>query len=42
MEISTYDPYLLIMSRDNYMLRIIKMQINDILILGDAEFLTKK
>ena len=42
MEISIYNPYLLIMLKDNYTLRIIKMQTNDILIFGNVEFLTRK
>ena len=37
-----YDLYLLIIIRDNYMLRIIEMQINNTLIFRDAKFLTKK
>ena len=42
MKTSTYNPYLLVMSKDNYALRIIRMQINNILIFGNAEFLTKE
>ena len=38
----TYNPYLLITLKNNYALEIIKMQINNTLILGDAKFLTKK
>jgi len=42
METFTYDPCLLIMSKDNHMLKIIKMQINDTLIFKDIKFLMKK
>ena len=37
-----YDLYLLVIIRDNYMLGIIGMQIDNILIFGDAKFLMKK
>ena len=37
-----YDPYLLVTTKDNYTLKIIGMQINDILIFKDAEFLIKE
>ena len=37
-----YDLCLLVMSKDNHMLEIIKMQIDNILIFEDVKFLTKK
>ena len=42
MKIFTYDLYLLITLKNNHALGIIKMQINNILIFRDAEFLIKE
>ena len=39
---STYDPYLLITFKDNLEIKIIRMQINNTLILGYIKFLAKK
>ena len=38
----TYNSYLLIILKDNLMLKIIKMQTNNTLIFKDVKFLTKK
>jgi len=42
MKTFTYDLCLLVISKDNYALRIIGMQINDTLIFEDVKFLTRK
>ena len=42
MKTSTYDSCLLITSINNPKIRIIRMQTNDTLILGDIKFLAKK
>ena len=42
MKTFTYNPYLLVITRDNHALGIIRMQINNILIFGNAKFLTRK
>ena len=42
METFTYDSYLLIIFKDNFEIGIIKIQINNILILGNMEFLVRE
>ena len=42
METFIYNLYLLIMLKDNHMFKIIKIQIDNILIFGDVKFLIKK